>query len=59
MRKFFRDESGVSTIEYLIGASVLAAIGGYLLSVLMPSVYQVEESSSETIYADYYRIEQE
>ena len=57
MRGFFRDESGASTLEYLVGAGVVAAMGGYLLSVLLPSANQVKESLSETIYADYYHIE--
>lgn len=57
MRGFFRDESGASTLEYLVGAGVVAAMGGYLLSVLLPSVNYVKDTTSQTIYADYYLTE--
>lgn len=55
IKDFFRDESGVSTLEYVVGAVAIAALGVYFVKRLMLDVEMIDEVTRETIYADYYK----
>lgn len=49
------EERGFSTVEYLIGAGIVAgiALAAFIFSIL-PASESLDESLPETYYSDYY-----
>lgn len=57
LRRFFTEQRGFSTIEYLIGAGVVAgaAIAAFIL-VIGPATSELEEMAPDQYEVDYYEI---
>ncbi|MFD1362705.1 hypothetical protein [Lentibacillus salinarum] len=50
-----KKQKGYSTVEYLVGAGVVAGIAlGAFIYTLLPAADSVEEQQPDTYYSDYY-----
>ncbi|MFD1363088.1 hypothetical protein [Lentibacillus salinarum] len=54
-----KKQNGYSTVEYLVGAGVVAAIAlAAFIYTLLPAADAVEEHQPDTYYSDYYRADE-